>query len=119
MLERLRGSRIREGKAQAECLLVASMVPRFDGSLFTQLVQRFTDRARDAFSAYYYAAPQALATAWTVNDLKSDDAQRDPWQFPNDERLATCGDFREVVEPIMPSGDSYTELARRIRIRAS
>ena len=58
MLERLGGTRIREGKAQAECLLVASMVPRSDESLFTQLVQRFTDRARDAFSAHYYAAPQ-------------------------------------------------------------
>ena len=58
MLERLGGSRIREGKPQAECLLVASMVPRSDESLFQQLVKRLTDRARDAFSAHYYAAPQ-------------------------------------------------------------
>ena len=65
MLERLGGSRIREGKPQAECLLVASMVPRSDESLFKQLVQRFTDRARDAFSAHYYAAPhEALDTAY-------------------------------------------------------
>ena len=69
MLERLGGSRIREGKPQAECLLVASMVPRSDESLFQQLVQRLTDRARDAFSAHYYAAPQeAQDTAWTLND---------------------------------------------------
>ena len=120
MLERLGGSRIREGKPQAECLLVASMVPRSDESLFKQLVQRFTDRARDAFSAHYYAAPQdALDTARTLNDPKSDDAQHVPVALPYDERLATFRDFREVAEPIMLSGDSYTELARRIRIRAS
>ncbi len=83
MLERLGGSRIREGKPQAECLLVASMVPRSDESLFKQLVQRFTDRARDAFSAHYYAAPhEALDTASTPNDPKSDDARTYPWQFP-------------------------------------
>ena len=120
MLERLGGSRIREGKPQAECLLVASMVPRSDESLFKQLVQRFTERARDAFSAHYYAAPQeALDTAWTLNDPKSDDAQHVPVAVPYDERLATFREFREVVEPIMLSGDSYTELARRIRTRAS
>ena len=120
MLERLGGSRIREGKPQAECLLVASMVPRSDESLFKQLVQRFTDRARDAFSAHYYAAPQeALDTASTPNDPKSDDAPHVPVAVPYDERLATFRDFREVAEPIMLSGDSYTELARRIRIRAS
>ena len=78
------------------------------------------DRRRDAFSAHYYAAPQeALDTAWTPNDPKSDDAQHVPVALPYDERLATFRDFREVMEPIMLSGDSYTELARRIRIRAS
>ena len=96
------------------------MVPRSDESLFKQLVQRFADRARDAFSAHYYAAPQeTLHTARTVNDPKSDDAHHVPVALPYDERLATFRDFREVVEPIMLSGDSYTELARRIRTGAS
>ena len=60
------------------------MEPRSDESLFKQLVQRFTDRARGAFSAHYYAAPhEALDTAWTPNDPKSDDAPHVPVKVIN------------------------------------
>ena len=114
ILERLGGNRVREGKPQAECLLVASMVPRSDQSLFEQLVRRFTDRSRDAFSAHYYAAPEGEPdTLWTLNDLESDDAPHVPVVLPYDERLATFRDLGEVADSIL-LGDSYEELARRI-----
>lgn len=116
ILERLGGNRVREGKPQAECLTVASMVPQSDQSLFEQLVQRFTDRARDAFSAHYYAAPDgAPDTLWTLNDLESDDAPHVPVVLPYDERLATFRNLDEVAESIL-LGDSYEALARRIWI---
>ena len=114
ILERLGGNRVREGKPQAECLLVASMVPRSDQSLFEQLVRRFTDRSRDAFSAHYYAAPEGVPdTLWTLNDLESDDAPHVPVVLPYEERLATFRDLHEVADSIL-LGDSYEELARRI-----
>ena len=114
ILERLGGNRVREGKPQAECLTVASTVPQSDQSLFEQLVQRFTDRARDAFSAHYYAAPEgAPDTLWTLNGLESDDAPHVPVVLPYDDRLATFRDLDEVADSIL-LGDSYEALARRI-----
>ena len=97
MLERLGGSRIREGKPQAECLLVASMVPRSDESLFKQLVQGFTDRARGAFSAHYYAAPQeALDTAW---DAERPEERRCPARTRGTSLRRASGDI-----PRLPRG---------------
>ena len=114
ILERLGGDRVQEGKPQAECLTVASMVPQSDQALFEQLVQRFTERARDAFSANYYAAPEAVPdTFWTLNDLESDDAPHVPVVLPYDERLATFRNLDEVADSIL-LGDSYEALARRI-----
>ena len=119
ILERLGGNRVREGKPQAECLTVASMVPQSDQSLFEQLVQRFTDRSRDAFSGHYYAAPEgAPDTLWTLNDLESDDAPHVPVVLPYDERLATFRDLDEVAEPILLHGNPYKELTRRISTTA-
>ena len=84
-------------------------VPRSDQSLLAELVQRFADRSRDAFSAHYYAAPEeAPDTLWTLSDLESDDAPHVPVMLPYDERLATFRDLDEIAE-----------LARRIRTNVS
>ena len=93
------------------------MVPQSDQSLYEHLVRRFTDRARDAFSAHYYAAPEGTSdTFWTLNDLESDEAPHVPVVLPYDERLATFRDLDEVAESILLREDSYEELAQRIWI---
>ncbi len=115
ILERLGGDRVRRGRAQAECLLVASMLPRSDERLFQTLVHRFEDRARDVFSERYYADPgEEPDTLWTLDDIESDDAPHVPVVLPYDERLATFRDLGEVAEPILLRG-AYTELAERLR----
>lgn len=115
ILERLGGDRVRGGRAQAECLLVASMLPRSDEKLFQTLVQRFEDRARDVFSEHYYADPQEGSDKlWTLDDMESSDAPHVPVVLPYDERLATFRDLNEVAEPILLRG-SYTELTERLR----
>ena len=114
ILERLGGDRVRQGSPQAECVLVASMVPRSDEALFRGCVERFTDRAREAFSEYYYAEPETPDDFWTLDDLESADAPHVPVVLPYDERLATFRDLGEVAEPIL-LGSSYAELFERLR----
>ena len=116
ILERLGGNRIREDRPQAECLLVASMVPRSDESLFQRLVQGFTDRARDAFGSHYYAEPEeAPDNFWTLDDMESDDAPHVPVVLPYDERLATFRKLREVAQSILLKEGPYRELTDRLR----
>lgn len=115
MLERLGGARVRGGKAQAECLLVAAMLPRSDEKLFQTFVRRFEDRARDVFSEHYYADPQEEPDMlWTLDDIESNDAPHVPVVLPYEERLATFRNLSDVAEPILLRG-SYTELAERLR----
>lgn len=122
VLERLGGDRVREGKTQAECLLVASMVPWFDDELFKTLVERFTDRARDVFSECYYADPAESESPddfWTLNDVESTDAPHVPVVLPYNERLATFRDLNEVAKPILlRDGEPYQDLAGRLRVGA-
>ena len=115
ILDRLGGDRIRKGKPQAECLLAASMLPRSDESLFQGLVSRFTERARDAFSAHYYAEPDETPDElWTLSDLESDDAPHVPVVLPYEERLATFRDLSEVAEALLLREGPYRDLAGRL-----
>ena len=95
-------------------MLVASMVPRSDEALFRECVERFTDRAREAFSDHYYAAPEPADEFWTLDDLESVDAPHVPIVLPYEERLASFRDLTEVAEPILLRGP-YVELAERLR----
>lgn len=114
ILERLGADRVRQDKPQAECMLVASMVPRSDEAKFGECVEQFTDRARDAFSEHYYAEPEAPDRFWTLDDLESADAPHVPTVLQYEERLATFRDLREVAEPILLHG-SYADLSDRLR----
>ena len=118
MLDRIGGERVRAGRPQAECLLVAAMVPRSDERQFEKLVERFTDRAREVFSESYYAAPTDTESPdefWTLDDLESTDAPHVPVVLPYEERLATFRDLSEVAEPVLLGGEPYWDLAVRLR----
>ena len=114
ILDRLGGQRVRQGEPQAECILVASMVPRSDEALFRGCVERFADRAREAFSQHYYAEPVGGDEFWTLDDLESADAPHVPIVLPYEERLATFRDLTEVAEPILLRGP-YIELSERLQ----
>lgn len=91
------------------------MVPRSDESLFQTLVARFTERARDAFSAHYYAEPgEAPDKLWTLSDLESDDAPHVPVVLPYEERLATFRDLSDVAEGVLLREGPYRDLAGRL-----
>lgn len=122
ILDRIGGDRVRAGRPQAKCLLAATMVPRSDEQLFRDLVDRFTDRARDAFSAHYYAGLADLDSPddfWTLADLDSTEAPHVPVVLPYDERLATFRDLNEVAERILLGEPQYRQLASRLRDAAS
>ncbi len=114
ILDRLGGDRVRHNRPQAECMLVASMVPRSDAALFRGYVERFTDRAREVFSEHYYAVPEPADEFWTLDDLESADAPHVPIVLPYEERLASFRDLIEVAEPILLRGP-YIELSERLR----
>ena len=118
ILDRIGGERVRADKPQAECLLAAAMVPRTVERQFDELVERFTDRAREAFSRHYYAdvaEPVSPDQFWTLDDLEDTDAPHVPVALPYDERLATFRDLNEVAEPVLLSGEPYRRLAGRLR----
>ena len=118
ILDRIGGSRVRNGRPQAKCLLAAAMVPRSDERLFRELVDRFTDQARDSFSAQYYADSADLDSPdefWTLDDLESTDAPHVPVVLPYVERLATFRDLSEVAEPVLLGGEPYRRLVGRLR----
>ena len=117
ILDRIGGDRVRAGRPQAKCLLAATMVPRSDERLFRDLVDRFTDRARDAFSAHYYAGLADLDSPdelWTLDDLESRDAPHVPVVLPYVERLATFRHLDEVTEAVL-FGEPYRRLVGRMR----
>lgn len=91
------------------------MLPQSDQSLFQRLVTRFTERARDAFSAHYYAEPDETPDElWTLSDLESDDAPHVPVVLPYEERLATFRDLSEVAEALLVREGPYRDLAGRL-----
>ena len=118
MLDRIGGDRVRAGRPQVECLLAAAMVPRSDERQFDELVERFTDRAREVFSKRYYADPAEMESPdefWTLDDLDSTDAPHVPVVLPYEKRLATFRDLNDVAEPILLRGEPYREIADRLR----
>lgn len=118
ILDRIGGKRVRADKPQAECLLAAAMVPRTVERQFDELVERFTDRAREVFSRHYYADVAELVSPdqfWTLDDLEDTDAPHVPVALPYDERLATFRDLSEVAEPVLLRGEPYRRLAGRLR----
>ena len=115
ILERLGADRVRAQQPQAECVLVAAMVPRSQERQYQESVTGFTDRARDLFSARYYAAPEQGDQFWTVDDVESSDAPHVPVPLSYDERLVLFCDLDEVAKDVLLEGEPYRRLAERVR----
>jgi cellulose biosynthesis protein BcsQ len=115
ILERLGADRVRAQKPQAECVLVAAMVPHSQERQYKESVTWFTDRAQDVFSARYYAAPEQGDQFWTVDDVESSDAPHVPVPLSYDERLVLFRDLDEVAKDVLLEGEPYRRLAERVR----
>ena len=115
ILERLGADRVRAQKPQAECVLVAAMVPRSQERQYQESVTWFTDRAQDVFSARYYAAPEQGDQFWTVDDVESSDAPHVPVPLSYDERLVLFRDLNEVAKDVLLEGEPYRRLVERVR----
>lgn len=115
ILDRLGGDRVLAQEPQAECVLVAAMVPRSQERQYQASVAGFTDRARDMFSAHYYAEPEQDDQFWTVDDLESTDAPHAPVAVAYDERLVLFRDLNEVAKEVLLEGEPYHELVQRVR----
>ena len=115
ILERLGADRVRAQRPQAECVLVAAMVPRSQERQYRQSVTWFTDRAQDVFSACYYAAPEQGDQFWTVDDVESSDAPHVPVPLSYDERLVLFRELEEVAKDVLLEGEPYRRLAERVR----
>ena len=114
ILDRLGADRVHAQEPQAECVLVAAMVPRSQERQYQESVSTFTDRARDAFSAHYYSEPEQGDEFWTMDDVESTDAPHVPVVLSYDERLALFRDLSEVKDVLL-EGEPYKQLAERVR----
>lgn len=121
VLDRLGGERLRSNRSQCECVLVAAMIPRGQGGQYDRLLDGFTDRARDVFSAAYYAESGARDSAWTVDDVANDsDAPHVPTGLPYDPQLAVFTDLKEVASDVLlGTGSPYERLAERLGVSAA
>ncbi|MDE0449347.1 MAG: P-loop NTPase [Spirochaetaceae bacterium] len=115
ILERLGADQVRAQRPQAECVLVAAMVPRSQERQYQESVAWFTDRAQDVFSDRYYAAPDQGDQFWTVDDVESSDAPHVPVPLSYDERLVLFRELDEVAKDVLLDGEPYRRLAERVR----
>jgi hypothetical protein len=113
VLEGLGARRLREGRPQAECILVAAMLPGEPGvERFERAVLSFSDRAEDVFKERYYA--EQGEDFWTVQDAaNSSDAPHIPEALPYNENLALFCRLSEVAG-LLRQGGPYVSLVKRI-----
>jgi hypothetical protein len=112
ILERLGGDKVRTGESQAECILMGAMIPASDPSAFRSAVERFTDRARVAFSERYYA--ENGDDYWSLDDIESADAPHVPVIVRYIEALALFRALDDIAESIMLKPEPYGSLVERL-----
>jgi len=119
VVERLGGDRVREGRPQADCLLVHSMVPE-NLKVAADAFQSFRERARDEFIDLYYAAEPEPGTDegdfLYVGDADSTEAPHEPLRLSYASWLADFPSFDLVADRLATSPE-HVHLAERIGAR--
>lgn len=98
-------------RSQAECIWVASMVPRQG---HRTVIERFLERSRDLFSENYYASTDAGDSFWTLDELEDVDAPHVPVAILYEPMLADFGSVTDVADDLLKLSP-YKELVERIR----
>ncbi len=113
LLDRLGARRLHGAtpRPQAECVWVASMVPRREHNA---IATRFEERSRDLFAEKYYADPELGDEYWTLDDLEDDDAPHVPVTVLYDSALADIQDVNEVADDLLRLWP-YRRLVDRLR----
>lgn len=119
VLDRLGGSRVRDGEAQAECLIVQGMVPE-NRKLRDLSERRFAEASNDLFLQRYYAkdADDDEDRLWYVRDAGTGDAPDVPVPIPYREGLAAFSSIDEIADDLASSpeyGALTSRVLRRLR----
>jgi cellulose biosynthesis protein BcsQ len=114
VLQRVGGARVREGKPQAECVIVQGMTPA-NRELRELSERRFAESSYDSFVAHYYAqdAEDDEDKLWYVRDAGSGDAPDVPVSLPYRESLASFRSIEEIADDVARSTE-YGALTERI-----
>lgn len=118
VLDRIGGSRVREGQSQQECVLVHAMVAE-DPQVAERAKAAFADRARDEFASHYYAPDPDDPDEdemWFVRDSEDSDAPHVPVPVSYQPRLAHFEVIDSVADALANSTE-YGALADRITSR--
>ncbi|MBI1790051.1 MAG: hypothetical protein HYR60_21170 [Acidobacteria bacterium] len=118
VIERLGAMRLREGRAQGECLLVHAMVPA-DPETGRRAKADFAATASDDFAELYYAENPADSDEdrfWYVRDADMDDAPHVPVALSYNPALAFIRHLDEVAS-VLDEGPEYRALGERIASR--
>ncbi len=113
ILRRLGAARVAEptARSQAECVWVASMVPRQG---HREAIERFSARSRDLFSDNYYASTDAEDGFWTLDDLEDVDAPHVPVAVLYEPILADFPNLSDVAHDLLELSP-YKDLVERVR----
>jgi MinD-like ATPase involved in chromosome partitioning or flagellar assembly len=116
VLDRLGAQLVREGRPQADCLIVQSMVADNAG-ISERAVKEFAERSLDEFSAHYYAADAGVepeeSDLWVLGDTESSDAPHQPVVLHYAQRLAHYQELGQVAQFLLDDPD-YRRLCARI-----
>jgi hypothetical protein len=117
ILDRLGSERVLQGKPQADCVLVQTMIPEFHEAA-VDAQSAFLARAENEFEAHYYAGDPENPeddSMWFVRDMPGKEAPHQPVCLSYKQKLAHFRRLEHVVEDLI--GDEYQKLANRIKSR--
>jgi len=120
ILERIGGSRVREGRPQLDCLLVQAMVPQEAGTA-KRATERFAERARAEFRERYYSpdpesADEEKDDLWYVRDAEASDAPSAPVVVSYDAKLAYYDALTDIADHLAQAPE-LVALVERVAAR--
>jgi cellulose biosynthesis protein BcsQ len=114
IIERLGAQKLQAGLPQDDLLLVQAMVPR-NTDLARNAEEKFSQRALDEFSDYYYANSPS-EEFWAIEDIESSEAPHIPVPIYYDEQLTNFRQIDDIIDVLIESPD-YKQFNGRILSR--
>ena len=112
VIERLGNQRIKEGKKQANCILVQTMLPEVIES-HKIVSERFRTRASGIYETNYYYSENDRDKGWSAADKNNPDSPHHQIPISYSVKLATFRDIKDIEKDLVQSSE-YIELFHRI-----